>query len=360
MASNGTPGPIIVDLLGQTLTDDDKRRIMHPLTGGVIIFGRNFKSRVQITQLIAGIRSLRSELLISVDHEGGRVQRFKTDGFTHLPAMRVLGDVWAENPLLATKLATEAGFVLAAELRAVGVDYSYTPVLDIDYGESTVIGDRAFSHDARVVTMLAKALQHGLLQAGMKSCGKHFPGHGFIAADSHTEMPIDQRALDAIMADDMLPYDMLIHDLAAVMPAHVVYPQVDAQAAGFSTVWLDMLRNKLGFTGAIVSDDLSMAGAALLYPNVVERVQMALSAGCDQVMICNRPHDLDAALEGVPKSHLKSVNGTRLNGLRAVGEALPWTALQKDARYLSAKKTIAPYVHNASVVDPTAVMLKKI
>ena len=353
---SNTLGPIVVDLLGQTLTEDDKQRILHPLTGGVIIFGRNFKSRVQITRLIRSIRALRAHLLISVDHEGGRVQRFKTDGFTHLPSMRVLGQLWVADPLNAMRVTTAAGFVLAAELRAVGVDYSYTPVLDLDYGESTVIGDRAFSHDARVVTMLAKALQHGLLQAGMKSCGKHFPGHGFVAADSHTDMPVDQRSLKKIMADDVLPYQMLMQDLAAVMPAHVVYPKVDAQAAGFSSTWLGMLREQLGFTGAIVSDDLSMAGAALLYPDVVERVKVALDAGCDQVLICNRPHDVDAALNGLPSSYLKSVKAPRLEGLRAMGEALSWSSLQKDAHYLNAKKIIEPHLHSRPAVDPTAVM----
>ncbi|AXF86278.1 Beta-hexosaminidase [Ephemeroptericola cinctiostellae] len=351
-------GPIVVDLLGSTLTEEDSKRLQHPLTGGVIIFGRNFKSRVQITRLIHSIRALRPELLISVDHEGGRVQRFKADGFTHLPAMRVLGQLWMTDPLNAMRVTTAAGFVLAAELRAVGVDYSYTPVLDLDFGESTVIGDRAFSHDARVVTMLAKALQHGLLQAGMKSCGKHFPGHGFVAADSHTDMPVDKRSLKRIMAEDVLPYQMLMQDLAAVMPAHVVYPKVDAQAAGFSKTWLGMLREQLGFSGAIVSDDLSMAGAALLYPDVVERVKMALDAGCDQVLICNRPQDVDLALNGLPTSYLKAVNATRLEGLCAVGEALPWSALQKDARYLNAKKAIEPYLHSRPVIDPTAVMLQ--
>lgn len=353
-----TLGPIVVDLLGQTLTDDDMKRIMHPMTGGVIIFGRNFKSRLQMTELIRSIRAARPELLISIDHEGGRVQRFKTDGFSHLPAMRVLGDLWLENPLEAMRVTTAVGFVLAAELRAVDVDYSYTPVLDIDYGESTVIGDRAFSNDARVIVMLAKALQHGLLQAGMKSCGKHFPGHGFVAADSHTDMPVDKRSLKKIMQDDVLPYEMLMHDLAAVMPAHVVYMKVDAQAAGFSKIWLGMLREKFGFAGAVVSDDLSMAGAALLYPDVIERVKVALDAGCDQVLICNRPLDLDKALKGLPKSYLKTVPQNRLSQLRAVGDALSWDELQTDARYIAAKKTIEPFLHSKPAVDPTAVMLQ--
>lgn len=352
-------GPIVIDLLGKTLTSDDKTRINHPMTGGVIIFGRNFESVTQITALIEDIRAMRPELLISIDHEGGRVQRFKSDGFTHLPAMRVLGELWTDNPLHAQRVATAVGFVLASELRAVGVDFSYTPVLDLDYGESTVIGDRAFSSDATVVTMLAKALQHGLLQAGMKSCGKHFPGHGFVAADSHTDMPVDNRPLDDILKNDVLPYDMLMHDLAAIMPAHVVYTQVDVQAAGFSRKWLNLLRDELGFTGAIVTDDLSMAGAALLYPDVVERTQTALDAGCDQVLICNRPNDLDAALNGLPESYLTDVEQCRLMSLRGAADSLPWGELQKNPRYLSAKRLIAPYLHGAMNVDPTEIMLLK-
>lgn len=363
MKNTAPLGPIVIDLLGKTLTPDDQNRVLHPMTGGVIIFGQNFESVAQITALIDDIRAMRPELLISIDHEGGRVQRFKSDGFTHLPAMRVLGELWADNPLHAQRVATAVGFVLAAELRAVGVDYSYTPVLDLDYGESTVIGDRAFSSDATVVTMLAKALQHGLLQAGMKSCGKHFPGHGFVAADSHTDMPVDNRPLDDILKNDVLPYDMLMHDLAAIMPAHVVYTQVDAQAAGFSRKWLNLLRDELGFTGAIITDDLSMAGAALLYPDVVERTKTALDAGCDQVLICNRPNDLDNALDNLSKAYLNCVNQNRLAQLRGVGTALGWDDLQNDARFRAAKRLIAPYLHGAisgvASVDPTAVMLLK-
>lgn len=359
MKSQTMLGPIVIDLTGKKLNADDVRRIVHPMTGGVILFGRNFESRVQITNLIKSIRAKRPNLLISVDHEGGRVQRFKTDGFTHLPAMRVLGELFEADSLHAVKVTTSVGFILGSELRAVGVDYSYAPVLDLDYGESRVIGDRAFSHDARVVALLAGALNHGLLQAGMANCGKHFPGHGYVVADSHVDMPVDNRSVQAIIDSDVAPYQHLMHTLSGIMPAHVVYPQFDEQPAGFSSKWLQFLRNELGFTGAIVTDDLSMIGAAGMIPNVSSRVQAALDAGCDHVLLCNRPEDLDEALNTLPKKYLKATSQSNLARLRAVGDELNWEQLQKDARYLAAKKLIAPYVHHQKSVDPTAVMLAK-
>lgn len=358
MSTPRTLGPIIVDLLGKKLTTEDIRRIEHPMTGGVILFGRNFESRVQITRLIKSIRALRPELIISVDHEGGRVQRFKTDGFSHLPAMRVLGNLFEKKPLQAIQFTTEVGYVLAAELRAVGVDYSYTPVLDLDYGESRVIGDRSFSHDARVVALLAKSLNYGLLQGGMANCGKHFPGHGYVVADSHVDMPVDRRALSSILKQDVLPYQELMQDLSAIMPAHVIYPKVDNQPAGFSKKWLDLLKGELGFAGAIITDDLSMKGAAGMIPDPVKRVQAALDAGCDQVLLCNRPEDLDAALKGLSKKYLSKRTERQVARLRGADNALDWNALQKDQRYQQAKAMIEPYLHSKPVVDPTAVMLK--
>lgn len=351
-------GPIVIDLIGKILDSEDIRRINHPMTGGVILFGRNFESVKQINALVKAIRKLRPNLLISVDHEGGRVQRFKVDGFTHLPAMRTLGDLFVQDALKAVQVTTAAGYVLAAELRAVGVDYSYTPVLDLDYGGSTVIGDRAFSHDARVVALLAGALNHGLLQAGMANCGKHFPGHGYVVADSHVDMPVDNRSFKTIMGSDIAPYQHLMHNLSGIMPAHVVYPKFDAQPAGFSKKWLQLLRDELGFTGAIVTDDLSMVGAAGLIPDVVKRVQAALDAGCNQVLLCNRPDDLDMALNGLPAKYLKATSQNTLTHLRAVGEPTTWAQLQKNPRYRAALKLIAPYIKNQQGVDPTAVMLR--
>ena len=230
---------------------------------------------------------MRRDLLICVDHEGGRVQRFKTDGFTHLPPMRALGELWLHDgkggpgsgAMRATNAATAAGYVLGAELRACGVDLSFTPVLDLDYGESSVIGDRAFARDPRVVSLLAKSLMHGLLRAGMANCGKHFPGHGFVKADSHTDIPVDKRSLKAILADDAAPYGWLNTTLDSVMPAHVIYPKVDARPAGFSGKWLnDILRGQLGFGGAIFSDDLSMAGARKIDGPSVSYTEAAVAA----------------------------------------------------------------------------------
>jgi beta-N-acetylhexosaminidase len=301
--------PVVLDIAGTTLDDDDRRRLLHPLTGGLILFERNWHSRQQLTELSAQIKALRPDLLICVDHEGGRVQRFRRDGFTHLPPMRAFGEMWLRDAsgaagsgaLQACDAATAAGYVLAAELRACGVDLSFTPVLDLDHGSSGVIGDRAFARDARVVSLLAKSLMHGLLLAGMASCGKHFPGHGYVRADSHLDTPVDRRSLQAILADDALPYAALSCALSSVMPAHVVYPKVDARAAGFSTRWLkDILRGQLGFTGAVFSDDLSMVGARRVDDREVsyaEAAMLALAAGCDMVLLCNQSLDGGAAVD---------------------------------------------------------------
>jgi beta-N-acetylhexosaminidase len=293
--------PVVLDVAGLALNADDRRRLKNPLTGGVILFSRNWQDRTQLTELCAQIKSIRTDLLICVDHEGGRVQRFRTDGFTHLPPMRTLGELWMRDPLVATDAATAAGYVLAAELRACGVDMSFTPVLDLDWGNSSVIGDRAFHGDARVASMLAKSLMHGLLLAGMSNCGKHFPGHGHVAADSHVAVPVDKRSLKAILQSDAKPYEWLSTSLTSVMPAHVIYPKVDALPAGFSPRWLqEILRQQLGFHGAIFSDDLSMegarhlAGSALTYS---EAAAMALRAGCDMVLLCNQSLDGGQAVD---------------------------------------------------------------
>ena len=303
--------PLIIDVAGLTLTATDRQRLKHPLVGGMILFARNWQDREQLTRLCREIKSVRQDLLICVDHEGGRVQRFKTDGFTHLPPMRVLGEMWLKDgkagpgsgALQATNAATACGYVLGAELRACGVDLSFTPVLDLDHGDSNVIGDRAFHRDARVVSLLAKSLMHGLHMSGMANCGKHFPGHGFVRADSHTDIPVDKRSLKAILADDAAPYGWLSTTLGSVMPAHVVYPKVDARPAGFSSRWLnDILRGQLGFVGAIFSDDLSMAGARLIDGVQVSYAQAAvaaLNAGCDMVLLCNQSDDGGVALDGL-------------------------------------------------------------
>ncbi|RJG05808.1 beta-N-acetylhexosaminidase [Noviherbaspirillum cavernae] len=331
-------GPVMLDVAGTSLDDDDIRRIQHPLTGGVILFARNYENREQLIALTEAIHAARPGVLIAVDHEGGRVQRFKTDGFTKLPAMRRLGELWDRDVLAATKAATDVGFVLAAELRACGVDLSFTPVLDLDYGESGVIGDRAFHRDPRVVTMLAKSLNHGLALAGMANCGKHFPGHGFVKADSHVDIPVDERGLKEILGEDAAPYDWLGLGLSGVMPAHVIYPKVDKHPAGFSKKWLSILRRDMGFQGVIFSDDLSMEGASVA-GGVVDGAHAALSAGCDMVLICNSPDKADQLLVGlkVESDSAARESAARIASLSPQTPGLDWDALQNDVRYQAAK-----------------------
>jgi len=339
--------PVVLDVAGLTLSADDRRRLQHPLTGGLILFGRNWQDRRQLTELTAEIKSIRPDVLICVDHEGGRVQRFRTDGFTHLPPMRALGELWMRDALVATDAATAAGHVLGAELRACGVDLSFTPVLDLDHGPSGVIGDRAFHRDARVATMLAKSLMHGLLLAGMHNCGKHFPGHGFVAADSHVDVPVDERSLKAILADDTKPYEWLGTSLASVMPAHVIYPKVDPHPAGFSPRWLkEILRQQLGFGGAIFSDDLSMEGArriAGVEVSYAEAAAVALDAGCDLVLLCNQSVDggaaVDLLLDGLETErahgHWQADPDSEARRLHLLPQTAPlaWDELMHDPAY---------------------------
>ena len=350
--------PLIIDIEGTSLSKLDRQRLQHPLVGGLVLFARNWQDRAQLSALCRSIKQLRADLLICVDHEGGRVQRFKTDGFTHLPAMRALGEVWLQDghggqgsgAMRATNAATACGYVLGAELRACGLDLSFTPVLDLDFGASSVIGDRAFGRDPRVVSLLAKSLMHGLLQSGMANCGKHFPGHGFVRADSHTDLPVDRRSLKAILAEDAAPYGWLNTTLSSVMPAHVVYPKVDARPAGFSQRWLgDILRGQLGFGGAVFSDDLSMAGARVLDGEPVSHAQAAvaaLNAGCDLVLLCNQSSDggavLDALISGLTEAQLKEQwqpwegSEERRLALLPRGPALAWDDLMVQPDYMHA------------------------
>ena len=342
--------PLIIDIAGTELTDDDRRRLAHPLVGGLILFGRNWQGRAQLTALCASVKRLRPDLLICVDHEGGRVQRFRTDGFTHLPPMRALGELWMHDAMRAQDAATACGYVLAAELRACGVDFSFTPVLDLDWGPSGVIGDRAFHADARVVAMLAKSVMHGLLRAGMGNCGKHFPGHGFVAADSHTDLPRDRRSLKAILADDAAPYGWLGMSLDAVMAAHVVYPKVDARPAGYSARWLQaVLRQRLGFGGAIFTDDLSMQAARHLEGRTVtpvEAVLAALDAGCDLALLCNQSLGggavLDEVIDGLARAQVqgrwqpREASAARCQALLPREPAPDWDALMRSPAYLHA------------------------
>ena len=290
-------GPVFVDVAGLELTPDDIERLQHPQVGGVILFARNFAAPLQLIQLTHSIRELRSPaLLIAVDHEGGRVQRFR-HGFTAIPPMRELGKLWDRDPAQAIAAARGCGFVIGSELQAHGVDMSFAPVLDVDYGESSVIGDRALHNDPHTIAVLAEALQAGLSASGMTSVGKHFPGHGFVAADSHTEMPVDSRNLPQIVAADLVPFGALIAcGIEAIMPAHVVYPAVDEAPAGYSRKWLrDILRDRLRFDGLVFSDDLGMAGAEGA-GDIVARADASLAAGCDMVLACNDFAAIDTLL----------------------------------------------------------------
>ncbi len=281
-------GPVFLGVEGPRLSADDRERLGHPLTGGVILFTRNFESSPQLKALTAEIHALRTpQLLVAVDHEGGRVQRFR-DGFTAIPPMRTLGELWERDVAGAAREAARLGRVLAGELRAHGIDFSFTPVLDLDHGASAVIGDRAFHRNPNAVAHLAAALLDGLRAGGMAGVGKHFPGHGHVAADSHTDLPVDERAFAAIAAEDLVPFGALVQrGLEAIMPAHVVYPDVDAEPAGYSRKWLqEILRGRLGFDGLIFSDDLGMAGAAGA-GDLVARAEASLAAGCDMVLACN-------------------------------------------------------------------------
>ena len=286
-------GPLMIDVAGTELTAAERARLCHPLVGGVILFSRNYADVDQLTALCAEIHALRTpRLLIAIDHEGGRVQRCRS-GFTRLPAMRRLGEWWDREPAAAIAAAGEVGYVLAAELRNCGVDLSFTPVLDLDYGVSGVIGDRAFHRDPQAVVALASALIDGLRHAGMACCGKHFPGHGHVSADSHLAIPIDERN-DAELADDLWPYRQI--KLDAVMPAHLIFPQIDHRPAGFSPVWIDRLRKEFGHAGVIFSDDLSMEGASVA-GGIVGRAQAAWEAGCDMMPVCNKPETVGELLE---------------------------------------------------------------
>lgn len=294
-------GSVMVDIEGTELQSHEMDRLMDPLVAGVILFSRNFESIEQLVKLTHEIHELRHpKLLIGVDHEGGRVQRFRA-GFTHIPPMRVLGELYEQNQKHSFEVAEKVGWLLAAELLAVGVDFSFAPVLDLDYGGSKVIGDRAFHANPIAVGNLAFHVMNGMRKAGMASVAKHFPGHGFIEADSHLEVAIDNRPFAEIQRHDIQPFLRLIeNNIDAVMPAHVIYPQMDKNPAGFSEFWLkDVLRKQCHFEGAIISDDMSMK-AATEYGTAAERVSKALQSGCDLVLVCN---DVVAADEVLSKVH---------------------------------------------------------
>jgi len=289
-------GPIMLDVAGLTLTQAEKEKINHPNTGAVILFSRNYQNPEQVTELINAIRAARNgDILIAVDQEGGRVQRFQ-QGFTRLPP----ASSYAQSP----ELAEPAGWLMAAELLAVGVDFSFAPVLDIDCGVSEIIGNRSFSTDPALATRLSSLFRKGMNEAGMAATGKHFPGHGAVALDSHLTLPIDERDMNSIRTKDLIPFKQLIAEgLEGIMPAHVVYPKIDPNPAGFSPFWIQqILRKELNFNGTVFSDDLSMEGAASA-GDFPERARLAQHAGCDMILVCNNPTAAEQVLDALPISH---------------------------------------------------------
>ena len=330
----------MIGIAGLQLAAQDRELLAHPASGGVILFDRNYEDPQQLEALVADIHGLREpRLLVAVDQEGGRVQRFRSR-FTRLPPPARFGSLYDDNPGPAVKLIGDCGWLMAAELRACGVDFSFAPALDLHTRESVVIGNRALHRDPQVVAMLAHAFTTGMSRAGMCGVGKHFPGHGSVAGDSHLVLPVDDRDLETIRSADMLVFERMIrYGLPAVLAAHVVYPKVDARPAGYSHVWLkQVLRAELGFTGAVFSDDLGMAGASL-DGGAPEQVRRALDAGCDMVLLCNDRAAAESVIDDHPNggSALRSARLARMHGRNRT----PWQDLQADPRHRDTARTIA-------------------
>ncbi len=337
-----TLGPLMVDLIGVTISEKEREILQHPLVGGVILFSRNYESPEQIAALTSEIHAIRQpHLIIAVDHEGGRVQRFR-EGFSRLPPVGTLGQHYMQHPQQSLKQAEVTGWLMAAELRAVGVDFSFAPVLDLDYGVSEVIGDRAFHRDPQAATKLAAAYISGMKQAYMAAVGKHFPGHGAVEIDSHLGLPVDKRHLEDMWQADMLPFRQLCSQtLAGIMPAHIVYEKCDSLPAGFSPYWIqEILRKRMGFQGAVISDDLSMAGAAIVGDSTA-RAEAALAAGCDLLLLCNNPSEVESVLDNLkcdadPLRHMRLV---RLHGRHPIDRE----TLMASEQWKQAVYTVANY-----------------
>lgn len=335
-----TLGPLMVDLEGTSISEKEKELLLKPEVGGVILFTRNFESAEQISALTKDIHDLRiPHLLIAVDHEGGRVQRFR-EGFSRIPAAATYAKIAKDNLEKGRQLAEKSGWLMAIELRACGIDFSFAPVLDLAHGLSGVIGDRAFHSKPATVATLAYAFMHGMNKAGMQAVGKHFPGHGGVVEDSHIAMPVDHRELEELWHSDIVPFKYMIENrLAAIMPAHVVYDKVDEKPAGYSSFWIDnILRQRLGFQGVIFSDDLSME-AACVVGGYGERAAAALAAGCDMALICNH---LDGAIEAAEyiKGYVNPTSQLRL--VRMHGESeISWDQLQQDEHWQQISTQVA-------------------
>ncbi len=308
ITSNGSKllalGPVMVDVEGLRLNEPERQRLMHPSVGAVILFSRNYKDKQQVTKLISEIKSLRTPaLLIAVDQEGGRVQRFQKE-FTRLPAAQTFGDLWSSDKQKAPMVAYESAYTMASELLEVGVDFSFAPVFDVTSKESDVIGDRCFHPNPNAATELLGAYIDGMHAAGMVAIAKHFPGHGGVSGDSHHCLPQDNRCLDDIRQHDLVPYMSLVDEIQGVMTAHVMFDQCDQNIPTYSSFWLqDILRGELGFDGVVFSDDLTMQGAIDAnsddHGSIVESAQRAIYAGCDMVLVCNQPSLADELLDGL-------------------------------------------------------------
>ena len=322
-------GRLMLDVSGTELLPEERSLLANQHVGGVILFSRNIANKQQVCQLVNDIRRCSDHILIAVDQEGGRVQRFK-EGFTRLPPMQVLCDLVDANVPQGLELATDVGWLMASEVIACGLDISFAPVLDVDRQTSSIIGDRAFSDSAEQVILAAKAFIKGMNQAGMAATGKHFPGHGGVVADSHLEAPVDYRTMADLEARDLKPFECLSNDLTAVMPAHITFPAIDPSSVGFSKYWLhNILREKMGFEGVIFSDDLSMKGADVA-GSYIDKAELALAAGCDMILVCNSPKGAREVL-----AHLQQlkVKGCEKIATMSAGKAIDWDVLIKNTRY---------------------------
>jgi len=339
MTEQNPLGPVMIDVAGVSLTNDEKQLLRHPYVGGLILFTRNFESLDQLRDLIKEIREHRADIIIAVDHEGGRVQRFR-EGFSSIPAMANLGCVYEHDKVKALKYAREMGWLMAAEVRAFDIDISFAPVMDLDHGISEIIGNRAFSSSPDAVVDLTAAFIEGMHEAGMASTGKHFPGHGGVEADSHIAIPVDERSLDEITREDMAVFSSMVDKgMDAVMPAHVIYPAVDKAPAGFSSIWVqDILRGQLGFDNVVFSDDLSMEGATVA-GSFSDRAAAALEAGCDMVLVCNNPEAAKEVISSLDDSLVPSECGSRLSKLKG-RLTHNYDELKQSRRWLDAQKII--------------------
>ncbi len=307
-------GAVMLDIQGTYLTPEDIQQLQEPVVGGVILFSRNYEDKDQLERLVFEIKALdrASPLLVAVDHEGGRVQRFR-EGFTHIVPMGRIGAIYRQDNEKALLLAHDAGFIMADELLQLDIDFSFAPVLDLDYGTSELVGDRSFSGDPHMVVTLARAFILGMREAGMCNVGKHFPGHGFVTGDSHHELPVDNRDFVSMSEQCLQPFKQLIHEnlLDGIMPAHIIYPAVDDAPAGFSPIWLKRyLRQELGFQGAIFSDDIAMAGAEFA-GSYTQRADLALAAGCDMILVCNQPKAASLVVQHLA-THIQALSNPRL------------------------------------------------